>query len=154
MCESFFQEYYIHQDRLNNAGGPSSRAMQQSVRAFFPEKMSIAELNQKCSLTLPSKVQDIEAWLNSLAKRNGWSDLWEAAQKLDLPCEKMLLSPINLISNTIPKEDRDILQAALILARCNDHYFIPDSPLILTQNRLNRSVLLTKINLKQFYGMD
>lgn len=154
MCESFFQEYYIHQNRLNNAGGPSSRAMEQPVKAIFPEKMSIADMTQSCSLIIPSKQQDIEDWLVSLAKRSGWSGLWEAIQNLDLPTGKMLLSPMEMMFSSLPMDDKTILKSALILARCNDHYYIPDSPLILTRNRLNRSVLLMKINLKQFYGLD
>ena len=106
-------------------------------------------------VNVPEDVEDIEAWLLSLVKKEGYRSLKELFLHVDLPeKEAVVLQDEIGISKTGNQETLDIIRNIIILSRCNLAGYTPGSPMILTRKRVNRCVKLVTINLKAFYELD
>ena len=144
----------VRTDKLNNTGGPRSRTKSLQITSSYTENPNLAEDNTALSLLVPQGQSDIENWLTKQAIKMGCKSLADAEKKLSLPGERML---VNQSGEGKPKGNlkaHDLIRTALILARCNDSFYLPGSPLIFTRNRLNRSIQLIRINIKNYYELD
>ena len=144
----------VSTDKLNNTGGPRSRTKSLQITSSYTESPNLAEDSTSLSLLVPQGQSDIENWLTKQAKKMGCSSIAEAQKKLSLPGERML---VNQTGESKPKGNLkapELIRTALILARCNDSFYLPGSPLIFTRNRLNRSIQLIRINIKNYYELD
>jgi hypothetical protein len=141
-------------DTLNNAGGPGSRIRSEKITSSFAEILNLAEERTGLALMIPPEIFDVEEWLINEMENLGWTSSEEAAGDLLLPGEKMLVhQSIGAPANS-GLTGRSLVRTALILARCNESFYVPGSPLIFTRKRLNRSIDLIKINIKSYYELE
>jgi len=133
--------------------GPRSVVKTEKVyeSIFEGERQSV--LYEIVSLKIPKKVTDLEKWMDNLLLACGFKDWEEAGKALKLPAKTMLLFPA-LQDSESPKDKKSMLRVAMILSKSNTNRYWPNSPMICTQSRLNRSVRLIEINTYEFYGMD
>jgi len=140
-------------DRLNNTGGPSSRVRTEQIRSCFTEILSLEDEITVVSCAVPLEIIDIEDWLLQEVKKLGWASIEQAEADFSLPAEKMLACKYGDADQNMVNT-HGLVRAVLILARCNDSFYMPGSPLILTRKRLNRSMKLITINIKSYYELD
>ena len=139
---------------LNNTGGPRSRTRSLRINSSFTDSFNIAEESTSVALWVPEHLINPGDWVTELCRKIGFKSPEEAEQKLNLPPEKLLVAKREKHTECPGMSETDRLRNALILARCNDSFYKPDSPLIFTRKRLHRSLHLIKINLKNYYELD
>jgi hypothetical protein len=110
---------------------------------------------QMIRVEVPSEVTDIEQWLHELILNTGYNSWEEIIPKLALPAEKrMVIELTNAgISETLLNA-YDTIKCAAILSKCNKAGYDPDSSMIFSHKRINRSIDLVFFNLKSFYELD
>lgn len=133
--------------------GPRSIVKTEKVYESIFEGESQGVLCEIVSLNPPKKTSDLEKWMEKLLHACGYKDWEEAANALKLPAKTMLLFPALQDSESL-KDKKSMLRAAMILSKSNTNRYWPHSPMICTQNRLNRSVRLIELNTREYYGMD
>lgn len=74
--------------------------------------------------------------------------------KLDLPAGRRLIFPLKSIDEQEDPSPGVVLRNAVILAKCNNCNYLPDSPLIFSRTRLERKLELVSINLTAYYELD
>lgn len=141
-------------DRLNNTGGPSSRVRTEQIKSSFTEILSLEDETTVVSCAVPPEIIDIENWLLQEVKDLGWASIEQAEAEFSLPSEKMLVCRYGDADQNMVVNTHGLVRAVLILARCNDSFYMPGSPLILTRKRLNRSMKLITVNIKSYYELD
>lgn len=106
-------------------------------------------------LMVPDSISDIEQWVISLCqpkKFEGWDRL---PVDLKLPSHRLLVVPVSNEDDKQRKTTKlERLRSAVILSKCNKNFYLPDSPMIFTRNRLNRKIELIKLNIDQYYEVD
>lgn len=133
--------------------GPRSVVKTEKVNeSIFQDACHISHI-ENISLSIPDGVLDLEKWMMDLMHDCGYKDWYEAERDLQLPQKTMLLFPAQLES-VLPIEKKLMLRTALILSKSNTNRYWPNSPMICTQNRLNRSVRMIEINTNEYYGLD
>jgi len=140
---------------LNNIGGPHTSVMTETVSSnIFNNKC--LKVNKKESLVFSVKQNkpDVENLILRLCKKLGWKNAEEAAIKLKLPSEKLLIIPNGPVPEVNIPDLKKLLRSGLILSKCSEIYYNPDSPMIFTVNRLHRNIELIKININNYYEMD
>lgn len=143
-----------HSNFLNNTGGPSSRTRSMSITSSFTESQNVAEESTSAAFWIPRHIMIPEDWVIELCNKIGFKSIEEAEQKLKLPSERMLISKSEKTRKCPHLNNTDWVRNAIILARCNDTVYLPGSPLIFTRKRLERSIHLIKINIKNYYELD
>lgn len=141
------------QRHLHNIGTrPPFRRLKLSTSVFdIPALHSSHEIHE---LIVPDSISEIEQWVISLCqpkKFSGWDRL---LADLKLPSHRLLVVPVSNeeISRKITKLEK--LRSAVILSKCNKNFYLPDSPMIFTRNRLNRKIELIKLNIDQYYEVN
>lgn len=148
---SFIQSGQRH---LHNIGTrPPFRRLKLSTSVFdIPALQSSHEIHE---LMVPDSISDIEQWVISLyppKKFEGW-DRFPA--DLKLPSHRLLVVPVSNEDDKQRKTTKlERLRSAVILSKCNKNFYLPDSPMIFTRNRLNRKIELIKLNIDQYYEVD
>ncbi|CAN5385716.1 hypothetical protein BH10BAC5_BH10BAC5_25780 [soil metagenome] len=145
---------YSGQKNLHNTGGPRSRVRTEKIRSSIFESKEFIAHNEIHSLKIPAKITNIDSWILAISKRLGWNSLETAIPFLNLPIERLLVIPINMPENELRNSDIKIIRSAVILSKCSNNYYCPDSPMIFTRNRLDKKVELIKIDLNNYYGVD
>lgn len=141
-----------HASMLHNSGGPRSR-----VRTELIDSNLLAENGMSISLGLigvsvPDEVSDVEAWLrNTLHITSEWN---EVSRQCRLPDKRLMVFTEQEPGKPYQLDGTDLLHAVLILSKCSQHSYNPDSPFIFTKKRINRSIRLLEINYHAFYEMD
>ena len=145
---------YSRSKQLNNIGFPGSRRRSLSINSNFMDNHQMAEEVTVVSLLLPHDITNVEKWLIAQTSKMGCHTITEAEKKLTLPGDKLLVSRSNddLVDGSLSIVDT--VRNALILARCNDCFYMPGSPFIFTRKRLDRSLQLIKVNIKNYYDLD
>lgn len=141
-------------DKLNNTGGPRSRTRSLHVKSGFTDSCNLVKHTSSFALRVPGHLINLEDWVTELCCKIGFKSPEEADQKLKLPREKLMVSKSEQPPKCRGLSETERVVNALVLARCNDSFYRPDSPLIFTRKRLHRSVHLIKINLKNYYELD
>lgn len=139
---------------LHNTGGPASRTRSMSITCSFTESQNVTEESASVAFWIPRHIMIPEDWVLELCNKIGFKSLEEAEQKLTLPSERMLISKSEKTRKCPSLNNTDWVRNAIILARCNDTVYLPGSPLIFTRKRLERSIHLIKINIKNYYELD
>lgn len=134
-------------------GGPISRQRTERIHADYLAAEGIAESTGIYSLALPDNLPDPEEWLTELLAMTPWRSFAEAAEQLGLPGVEMMVFKESPGSGA----DVDVTQTlrnALILSKCNEVLYKPQSPMIFTAKRLRRCIKLVEINIDNYYGME
>jgi hypothetical protein len=139
---------------LHNTGGPRSRVRTEKVNMRLLESGGLVTGNERCRVALPPQTEDLERWALTMALNLNWSSLEVAAQKLKLPTVQHLVIPEPDHQLKGKQSQKERLRCALILSKCNKNYYMPESPMIFTRSRLERSVELVTINLDAYYELD
>ncbi|MGI9190479.1 MAG: hypothetical protein ACR2IL_00035 [Chitinophagaceae bacterium] len=151
--EQIVRNTAVASNQFNNSGGPRSRKNSQKVYSDFLSDSQVGTTQGVYYLDIPSHVNDIECWLENLAKQLGYSNLAKAIELMELPNEKHLVfSDTTLMKTSLTPFET--LRSALILAKCNSLFYNPSLPPILTKSRLNRTLRLVTCNQHSFYGLD
>lgn len=140
---------------LYNTGGPSSRTRTENISSsIFYSKKSKSK-SDRYYFVLPANTFDHEELLIKIANKFGWHNFNDALKELKLPKERLLVIPSKSNSNDRKNTYSKLnLKNALILSKCNQNFYNPDSQMIFTEKRLTRVVELIKVNLESYYGMD
>ncbi|MFM8950768.1 MAG: hypothetical protein ACKOKB_08325, partial [Bacteroidota bacterium] len=133
--------------------GPRSIVKTEKVHESIFKDAKQSSNNETVSLQPPKKVLDFEKWMTKLMRDCGYKEWDEAVEDLNLPGKTMLLFP-SLQHTETPTDKKTMLRTAIILSKSNSHRYWPHSPMIFTQNRLNRSVRMIEVNTNDYYGMD
>lgn len=140
---------------FHNSGGPRSRIRIEPIRSAYIESTEGDWLlhHERIQFQLPNPCPDIRGFLLGQFERemglNQWQDIYRAA---NLPNEQFLVLPAPRTEGEKPKSFH--LFHALILARCNAFSYRHQGDFIFTEQRLNRSIYLLKINIPQFYALE
>jgi hypothetical protein len=140
--------------RLNNSGGPSSRVRTEKISSSLFDQPGICRSRELFMLDIPVDVNNIEIWLLSIARQQGWKSLEEALHHLQIPAGRRLIFPVENIATTCKLSKIGILKSAIILSKCNKSFYIPGSPMIFTRSRLERKIEMLMINIEGYYEMD
>ena len=138
---------------LFNTGGPRSRVRSEKISSSIFESENLMTQNEVYSLTIPQHVTDIEKWVIALYGSNHFINWDHVLRELKLPTVRMLVVPSDnfYLMHSVAK--KEMFRRAVILSKCSSNFYSPDSPMIFTRNRLNRTVELIKINLNGYYEM-
>jgi len=139
---------------LQHTGANRSRTYRIEVKSSLldNEAMTYPALELHPGI-LPEAV-DYEDWIMDMANKLAYDNYWIAAQRLNLPTERMLVFHVEPKCPGAPFYSDSYLRDLLILSKCNSIYYLPDSPMIFTEKRLNRHIRLLNIKLKTYYEMD
>ena len=140
-------------NRLNNTGAPYSRKKTQKVYSDFLLDSQAGTTQGVFYLEIPCHVIDIAAWLEKLAKQEGYVNLATAIDLIVLPNERHLVFSDSTLKKTT-LTPFETLRSALILSKCNSLFYNPRIPPILTKSRLERTLRLVSCNQHTFYGLD
>lgn len=139
---------------LNNIGGPHTRVMTETVSSNIFTNKYLKVKNESLVFSVKQNKPDVENLILRLCKKLGWKNAEIAAKKLKLPAEKLLVIPNGPVPAVNTIDPKKLLRSGLILSKCNENYYNPDSPMIFTVNRLHRNIELIKININNYYEMD
>jgi hypothetical protein len=141
------------QNLLHNSGGPRSRTRTEKVERSMISHVGIISHSEVLCLEIPDIISDPKIWLLELAFSEGFSEFENLDRELDLPRDKMVVTPVT--DPVMPaRTTREMLRAALILSRTNGQRYLPGGPCVFTRHRLNRTIRLVHINLNVYYEMD
>ena len=146
-----------HSSTLHNTGYTRSFHKSDMVDSsyFGNEKSMDAEHILPVSVTVPPGINDIEKWLHGLSIEAGYPFLNAAMLFLSLPKRKAVVMECDDVEvQSGGTKKIDVIRNAVILSRCNSTGYFPDSPMIFSRARINRTVHLITINLHSFYEMD
>lgn len=141
-------------DVLNNIGGPHTSVRTETVSSNIFTNKCLKVKNESIVFSVKQNKRNIENLILRLCKKLGWKNAEEAALKLKLPAEKLLVIPIGPVPEVNTVDLKKLLRSGLILSKCSENYYNPDSSMIFTLNRLNRNVELIKINFNNYYELD
>lgn len=140
-------------NQLNNSGAPHSRKKTQKVFSDFLIDSQSGTTQGIYYVDIPKQVTDIHGWLEHLARNRGYTNFASAIESIALPAERQLVFPDSNLKKT-PLTPFETLRAALILAKCNNVFYNPNIPPVLTRSRLERTLRLVSCNQHIFYGLD
>ena len=106
-------------------------------------------------LEVPPGARSLEQWLDWVAASAGLTSLEKAEQSMEqeLPDKRMIVRPCPKIM--MPAEHpREILLAALILARTNETRYLRTAQPVFTRKRLDRTITLSHVELASYYGLE
>lgn len=139
---------------IHNMGGPRSRTRTEAIRKFYWETEGISDTLGPFKVFIPPQIQDMEKFLISSARVEGYHNWDDIHARIALPEKKMLVVPCEKdISESFFRGSK-FLRSALILSKCNGHIYDPGSPCIFTHTRLAREIKLIDINMENFYGVE
>ena len=141
-------------DTLNNIGGPYLSVRSETVSSSMFTGKTLIQKNEYHSFSVRKDAKDIEKIILRLCEKLGWKTAESAAKKLKLPSEKLLVIPKGPVHSANKTDLKKLLRSGLILSKCSENYYNPDSPMIFTLNRLHRNIELIKININNYYEMD
>jgi hypothetical protein len=140
-------------NHLNNSGAPHSRKKSQNVYSDFLIDSQSGATQGIYYVDIPKQVTDVHVWLEHLAKNRGYLNLAAAIETIALPTERHIVYLDSNLKKT-PLTPSEMLRAALILAKCNNVFYNPNIPPVLTRSRLERTLRLVSCNQNTFYGLD
>jgi len=139
---------------LNNTGGPRSRVRTEKISASIFDSEQMKLQHERHELIVPQEITDIEEWVITLYHPRAFTSWEDIAGRLKIPTVRMLVVPVESSAKKNKVSKLKMLRSAVILSKCNKNYFQPESPMIFTRSRLNRSIELIQLNLEQYYEMD
>ena len=139
---------------FNNTGGPRSRVRSEPIKESFLTDKENAEEMGCYYIDLPEDIDDIELWLLNLSERIGWHGWQEIDTNIILPREKLIVFPVQENNIQMDVSVEGIIKAAILLSMSNQYCYLPDGPRIFTRSRLNRNIMLLKINIDKFYELE
>ena len=139
--------------KLYNSGGPNSRQRTEPIQSDFLDTSGTHRNSEIYRLSIPEDITDIEAWLVEHVLSFGWNTLDEAIRKLPVPTNRMMAFAVK-DEEPQSMNSLDIVLNALILAKTNDSCYNPESPLIFTKKRMNRTIKLVEIDINKYYELD
>ncbi len=141
-------------DVLNNIGGPHSSVRTETVSSNIFTNKCLKVKNESIVFSVKQNKTNVENLILRMCKKLGWKNAEIAAKKLKLPAEKLLVIPNGPVPSANKTDLKKLLRSGLILSKCSENYYNPDSPMIFTLNRLHRNIELIKININNYYEMD
>jgi len=142
------------QRHLFNTGGPRSRVRTEKISSCIFDGKEGRAHHEIHAVTIPQGVSDLVEWVRTLYKPKVFVEWEKVLDELELPAVRLLVVPVDMLSVPKRPSKRQILRSAVILSKCSNNYYSPDSPMIFTRNRLDKKVELIKIDLNSYYGMD
>ena len=139
---------------FNNTGGPRSRVRSEPIKESFLTDKENAEEMGCYYIDLPEDIDDIELWLLNLSEGIGWHGWQEIDTNIILPLEKLIVFPVQENNIQMDVSVEGIIKAAILLSMSNQYCYLPDGPRIFTKSRLNRNIMLLKINIDKFYELE
>ena len=138
---------------MHNIGAPGGFLRKEKIISNLLSECGAGTPAGTFGIILPDTIQDAEEWLLGMARCLGWKDWPEVEAGISLPAERLLVYPTSA-DKSVAKDNIEILRHAIILSRCNEHSYLPGSPMIFSRKRLNRTVQLTAIQQSSYYAME
>ncbi len=139
---------------LNNSGGPRSRVRSEKISTDIFEESCIVQQQDSFYFSVPESVTDVEDYLNEMACLAGYENLKTAFKNIPIPDCRLLVVPLDSPGEAETAPMTGLFRNALVLSKCNLHFYNPGNPMIFTKQRLHRNIKLIKINISEYYGMD
>lgn len=154
MCRSYEQNDFRASGMVHNMGGPRSRSREEKVNSDFLADNKLEHDAMDLYFFSCPEGADPESILLDLGEIIGLHGWKEINRTIGLPDKKLLVRPLN---ENVSGEDLSpaiVLRMAMVLARCNALWYLPDGPAIYTRSRLQRRIRLVEFNTEDFYELD